>query len=229
MLITLAALLALAAVPMAARPPGPVRTTAAETDSLRGLIERDREKTRTWLRSGATSYLATTLRIDFLERARLTVGRAAGSDVRLDDAAVSPEHLSVTVVGDSFRVEALGDSAAFRIKGELRRSAMVGPSSISVGRHALRLSHQRYPAIIVFDPQSPRYAQYKGIDYFPADLAWRFVVPLTRDPEPDTLVILSTRGLAAARGARRLVRFHGGRNALPARGAPVARTGRRRG
>ena len=201
MLITLVALLALAAVPMAARPPGPVRVTAVEADSLRGVIERDREETRTWLKSGATSYLATTLRIDFLERARLTVGRAAGSDVRLDDPAVLPEHLSVTVVGDSFRVQALDDSAAFRIKGELRRSAIVGPSSIAVGRYALRLSHQRFPAIIVFDPQSPRYAQYKGIDYFPADLAWRFVVPLTRDPEPDTLVILSTRG-----SQRRVVR-----------------------
>jgi uncharacterized protein (DUF1684 family) len=70
-----------------------------------------------------------------------------------------------------------------------------------VGRYALRLSHQRYPAIIVFDPQSPRYQLYKGIDYFPVDLRWRYVLPLTPNPRPDTLVILSTRGVQ-----RRVVR-----------------------
>src|SRR5207249_2842674 len=61
-------------------------------------------------------------------------------------------------------------------------------------RLTLRLSHQRFPAIIVFDPQSPHSRDYKGIDYFPADLAWRFVLPLTPNPNPDTTVILSTRG-----------------------------------
>jgi hypothetical protein len=34
----------------------------------------------------------------------------------------------------------------------MKREATVGPSSIQVGRFMLRLSHQHFPAIIVFDP-----------------------------------------------------------------------------
>ncbi len=196
MLVTLAALLALAAASPAAgtRPPGPAALTSSEADSLRRMLEKDREDTRQWLKSGATSYLATVRRVEFQRRASLTVGRGESSDVRLDDPAVRPDHLRVTVVGDSFRVEALDDAARFRIKDAELRAATVGPSSIIVGRFNLRLSHQRDPAIIVFDPQSPRLASYKGIDYYRIDLRWRYLLPLTPNPHPDTMVIMSTRG-----------------------------------
>ncbi len=201
MIVTFAALLVLAAAPIAGLSSAPATHTRAEADSLAGVIEKDRAETREWLKSGATSYLATSQRVEFLSRDRLQVGRGSLSDVPLDDPAVRPEHLRVTVIGDSFRVEALDDSANFKIKGAELRTATVGPSSINVGRFTLRLSHQRYPAIIVFDPQSPRYKSYKGIDYFPVELAWRYVLPLTPNPRPDTLVIMSTRGFQ-----RRVVR-----------------------
>ena len=48
--------------------------------------------------------------------------------------------------------------------------------------------------MILFDPNSPRFAAFKGLQYFPVDLDYRFVVPLTPNPRPDTTVILSTRG-----------------------------------
>jgi len=114
--------------------------------------------------------------------------------VRIADAAVAAHHLRVTVVGDSFAVEALDPGATFRVKDEERRAARVGPSSIGIGRFGLRLSHQRFPAIIVFDPRSPRFAEYKGLQWFPVDPAYRYVLPLTPNPKPDTTVILSTRG-----------------------------------
>jgi uncharacterized protein (DUF1684 family) len=50
------------------------------------------------------------------------------------------------------------------------------------------------PAIIVFDPQSPRLKSYKGVEYFPVDLSWRYVLPLTVNPRADTVVIASTLG-----------------------------------
>ena len=56
------------------------------------------------------------------------------------------------------------------------------------------LSHQRYPAIIVFDPQSPRFREYKGLKYFPPNLALRYELPLTPNPKPETVMIMSTRG-----------------------------------
>jgi uncharacterized protein (DUF1684 family) len=192
LIVTLAVLLTLAATSIS--PARPAAHSPAEADSVRLAIEKDREDTREWLKTGATSYLATAQRVDFESRRRLTVGRSAGADLRLDDPAMRPEHLVVTVVGDSFRVEARDDSASFKFKGADLRMATVGPSSIGVGRYALRLSHQRFPAIIVFDPENPRYKAYKGIDYFPVDLSWRYVLPLTPDPAPDTVVILSTRG-----------------------------------
>jgi hypothetical protein len=196
MLVTLATVIALAAAPprSTTRPPGPVTLTRAEADSVLREIAKEREETRQWLKSSPTSYLATVQRVDYGSRDRLTVGREPGNSVILDDATVRPHHLRVTVVGDSFHVEALDDSARFKVKDRELREATLGPSSISVGRFILRLSHQRYPAIIVFDPQSPRLKTYRGIDYYPADLAWRFVLPLAPNTHPDTVVIVSTRG-----------------------------------
>jgi len=163
-------------------------------DSIRRSIEKDRSDTETWLKSGETSYLATIVRTDFGGRTTLRVGRAADNDVRLDADSVAAHHLEVTVVGDSFRVVARDPGAAFIAGKASLRSAVVGPSSIRVGRYTLRLSHQRFPAIIVFDPRSPRFKDYKGLRYYPVDLAYRYVVSLTPSPRPDTVIILSTRG-----------------------------------
>jgi uncharacterized protein (DUF1684 family) len=132
--------------------------------------------------------------VDFGERPSLKLGREAGNDARLDDPANAARHLRVTVDGDSFRVEALDEKAVFRVREEEKRAAKVAPSSIRVGRYLVRLSHQRFPALIVFDPESPRFKEYKGIEYFPVDLAYRYELPLSPNPDPDSLVILSTRG-----------------------------------
>jgi uncharacterized protein (DUF1684 family) len=172
-------------------PPG---MSAAEADTLLRSYVKDRTETEEWLKSSPTSYLATILRHDFGNNASLTVGSGPGNDVRIDDPGVRPRHLRVTVAGDSFRVETLDPGARFQVKDVEMTSATLPASSIKVRRFSLRLSHQRYPAIIVFDPQSPRFKLYKGIPYFPPDLSYHIVAALTPNPKPDTTVILSTRG-----------------------------------
>jgi len=194
-IVMLTSALLLAVAPAAGgTPPGPETLSRSAADSIRAAIEKDRDETRSWLKTSPTSYLATVRRVDFGGRERLTVGRAADNDVRLDADGVAQHHLAVTVAGDSFQVRTVDDTARFTVKDTARREAMVGPSALKVGRFTLRLSHQRFPAIIVFDPQSPRFADYKGIEYFPVDFAWRYVLPLTRNPDPDTTIIVSTRG-----------------------------------
>jgi len=173
---------------------GSKQLSAAEADTLLQSYAKDRADTEEWLKSAPTSYLATILRQDFGDRTSLTVGSAPGNDVRIEDAGVRPRHLRVTVVGDSFRVETLDRGARFQVKDVEMTSAMLPPSGIKVGRFSLRLSHQRFPAIIVFDPQSPRFKEYKGIQYFPPDLSYHIVAALTPNPRPDTTIILSTRG-----------------------------------
>ena len=168
--------------------------SAAETDSLMKYYAKDRAETEEWLKSAPTSYFATVLRRDFGGSASLTVGSAEGNDVRLEDRDIRPSHMRVTVVGDSFDVEAIDPKARFKVKDTEMSRAKLSPSAISAGRFVFRLSHQRYPAIIVFDPQSPRYKIYKGIPYFTPDLAYRIVAPLTPNPNVDTTIILSTRG-----------------------------------
>ena len=170
--------------------------TQAEADTLRLFYAKDRAETDEWLKSKPTSYLATILRRDFNERTSLTVGSAAGNDVRIEDAGIKPRHLQVTVVGDSFRVETLDRRARFQVVKDstTMTAATLPPSAIKAGRFTLRLSHQRYPAIIVFDPQSPRFKEYKGIKYFPPDLSYHIVTALHANPHPDTTIILSTRG-----------------------------------
>jgi uncharacterized protein (DUF1684 family) len=185
----------------AAAPAQPVKLSAADAAKVLKEIEQDRTDTQKWLQSDPTSYLATIDRRDFAQKKTLSVGRAADNDVRIDDPAVTAHHINVTVDGDRFHVVAVDQDARFKIPGDKdakawkeTREATVDPSSIQIGRFLLRLSHQRFPAIIVFDPQSPRFKLYKGLKYFPPDLAYRYELALTPNPKPETTVIMSTRG-----------------------------------
>jgi uncharacterized protein (DUF1684 family) len=169
--------------------------SAFEADTLLTFYAKDRSDTEEWLKSAPTSYLATILRVDFGDRASVTVGSAPGNDVRIQDAGVRPRHLRVTVVGDSFRGETIDPRARFMGKDSVAMArATLPPSGIRVGRFSLRLSHQRFPAIIVFDPQSPRYKLYKGMRFFPPDLSYHVLAAFTPNTNPDTTIILSTRG-----------------------------------
>ena len=186
-------------------PAQPARLSQVEQDALAIAIETDRADTREWLKSAPTSYLATIARRDFDEKTTMTVGSAPECDLRVEDAEIAPVHVRVTVVGDSFRVQAASPKVRIRVKDAEVTDAMLPPSSIGIGRYTLRLSHQRYPALIVFDPQGPRYQTYKGLEYYPVNLAYRFVLPLTPATKADTVVILSTRG--NQRRALRVGRF----------------------
>ncbi len=175
-------------------PARPVRLNKDAAEKVIKEIEKDRADTNEWLRSSPTSYLAAVDRIAFNEKKTLTVGQAEDNDLRLSAAGIESHHLRVTVDGDHFRVECIDPNARFKIKGEAKRSASVDPSYIQVGRFSLRLSHQRFPALIVFDPQSPGFKQYKGLAYFPIDLSYRYELPLRRYPKPEKIIIMSTRG-----------------------------------
>jgi hypothetical protein len=172
----------------------PVQLARSAAETIVREIERDRKESQKWLKSDPTSYLATIDRRDFGVNKSLTVGRAADNDIRLDTSGIADHHLRVTVDGDRFHVEGLDPKARFKVEREDRREATVDPSNVQVGRFVLRLSHQRFPAIIVFDPESPRFKEYKGFKYFPVDLAYRYELPLTANPKPETVVIMSTRG-----------------------------------
>ena len=190
-------LLALAAP---AHPARPVTLDAAAADTVRAAILKDRADTETWLKTSPTSYLATVQRRDFGDRATLSVGRDAGNDVRIDDPDFAPRTLQVTVRGDSFQVEAVDLAARFTVKrGDVTdtlRSATLAPGTIGVGRFHIRLSHQRFPALIVFDPRNAGFSRYKGLSWYPVDFTYRYELPLTVNPQPDTVIIMSTRGNA---------------------------------
>ncbi len=185
--------LVLGAVAFAAEPARPVKLAKTAADAIVKDIVKERADTEAWLKGDVTSYLATIDRKDFDAKKTLTVGRAADNDVRINDPDVMPHHLRVTVEGDQFRVQAV-DAAPFLVGSEEKREAVLDPSSVRIGRFHLRLSHQRFPGIIVFDPKSPHFKDYKGLKYFPVDLGYRYELPLTPNPKPETIVILSTRG-----------------------------------
>jgi len=185
--------LALMAMLVARGPVPHVRLDAARLDSLRQASATARAAERADLATGPTSYLAAVQRVDFGVRSRLVVGSAADCDVRVDDPGMPPHALAVTVAADSFTVTAL-DTASFTWRHLAYREAHLGPAGIEFGRWSLRLSHQRYPAVIVFDPRSPRYSLDHGREYWPYDPAYRFRAPLRLAAHPDTVIILSTRG-----------------------------------
>jgi uncharacterized protein (DUF1684 family) len=172
----------------------PAKLTPAEIDTLTMHALKDRADSDDFLKSSPTSYLATVQRQDFGDRQTLIVGRAASSLVHIDDPEIAPRHVSVTVVGDSFTVRALDDTAHFWVGADRVREATIAPGAIRIGRFTLRLSHQRFPAVIVFDPKSSGFARYHGFKWFPLDFSYRYELPLTVNPKPDTVIILSTRG-----------------------------------
>ena len=187
--------LMLAFTSAAAAAPAPAqRLGASERDSLTRVIEKDRADTDEWLKSSPTSYLSTVFRVDYLEQRSLVVGGAADCDVRVADSEMPAHALRATVVGDSFRVEALDPATPVLAAGQPVLDAVVPPSTLRLGRWSVRLSHQRFPAIIIMDPKSPRFADYKPMRWFLADFAYRFLARLTPDAAPDTVIILSTRG-----------------------------------
>ena len=177
-----------------AAPTGPVRLSKAEAAKVTAEIEKNRAQEQASLQHDPTSYLAAVARKDFGSSRALTVGTAPDNDVRVEGPAIAAHHLRVTVEGDKFHVEGIDPGAQFNVKNQDMRQATVGPSSIGLGRLSLRLSHQGFPAIIVFDPQSPHFKEYKGLKYFPVDLAYRFELPLTPNPRPETITVMSTRG-----------------------------------
>jgi uncharacterized protein (DUF1684 family) len=183
-----------------ARPPRvsdaarPVKIAREAAEAVTKQIEQERAEAEEWLRTDPTSYLATIERRDFGSKKTLTVGRAADNDLRLDDPDVAPHHLQVTLEGDRFNVESIDAQAQIKVANQARRHALLEPTSIQVGRFVLRLSHQRFPAIIVFDPKSKRFQEFKGLRYFPVDLQYRYELPLNANPKPETVVIMSTRG-----------------------------------
>ena len=177
----------------ASRPAQPVRLTKATAEAITKEIEQQRAEAQGSLRSSPTSYLAAVARTDFGNKPALTVGSAADNDVRLAATGVLEHHLRVTVDGDRFRVQGLDSTARFMVNEKPQHEAVLGPSAIQVGRFTLRLSHQRFPAIIVFDPESPRLKQYKGLKY-PVDLTYRFELPLDPNPKMEPVIIMSTLG-----------------------------------
>jgi hypothetical protein len=193
-LLVSCSLLTALSVTVLAAPPGPVKLSKAASGAVTREIEKDRADTQAWLKSDPTSYLATIDRRDFEQKTALTIGRAPDNDVRVEDPAFSAHHLRVSVDGDRFRVQAVDAGARFTAGKNETREAVVEPSSVKVGRYLLRLSHQRFPGIIVFDPESPRFKLYKGLSYFPVDLSYRYELSLTANPRPETIVIMSTRG-----------------------------------
>jgi hypothetical protein len=165
-----------------------------DTAEFARRLEAQRAENQAWLRESPNSYFAAIQRVDFGERKSLTVGSGPEVDVRLDDPAVHPKHLVLTVEGEEFTVTTLAPTARFKRGGELLSNARLGPGALQVSRFTLRLSHQGFPAVIVFDPQSPRLKDVPNLQYFPIDPKYRLVVALTPNPKPETVTILSTRG-----------------------------------
>lgn len=172
----------------------PVKLDAATRERLTRELAQERADHEKWVRESPGSYLATVSRKDFGEKTTLTVGRAQDNDVVLDGPDVAEHHLRVTVVGDRFQLTAAEKGATFVVEGVATRTALVMPGSVGVGRFTLRLSHQRFPAIIVQDPKSPHFQGFQGLRYFPVDFAYRYELPLTPNPKPEEVVVLSTRG-----------------------------------
>lgn len=157
-------------------------------------LEAARHRVRLWLREAPTSYLAAVERIDFGDRHSLVVGSALDAHLRLDSPDVKPRHAELTVAGDEFRIQALDEHASFTMNHTEVRQAVVGPSTLQVGRYTLRLSHQGFPAVVVFDPLRLNGSQSLEPSWWPPEASLRVPATLVQTDAPEEIVIQSTRG-----------------------------------
>ncbi|MEO6461659.1 MAG: DUF1684 domain-containing protein [Candidatus Eisenbacteria bacterium] len=176
----------------------PATLTGGERDSLAAAYLADRNDTEKSMRTNPQSSLGAFARADFGPEARwLVIGSAPTANLQLDDGSVRPQHVKVQVEGTGFRVEALDPGAtfvAYGVGGRDTTAASVAPSWIGVGRYRVRLSYQNSPALIAVDPDLPARAAWPGNAWWPVDLAYRYVVELEPDNQPDTVRIESTNG-----------------------------------
>ncbi len=148
-------------------------------------VEARRAREREELR-GPASPLAAVARHELPVGTRLRFGPGA-------DGVVLP--------GASRTVEIAARDDAFLVDG-----AVSAPTRVDLGRYALRLSHQGYPAVVVLDRESPRLRAAVELRWFPVDPALRIVARL----EPDAAAVPIASTASAARAAERVgwLRFH---------------------
>lgn len=186
-------LLALLMTPAFAQPAP--KLSQKEAAAVLAEIAKDRKETQDWLKSEPTSYLAAVKRVSFGDKPALSVGEADDNDIVLKGGGLKAHHLRLKVDGDKFSVTAPDVGATFTVGKATAalRETTTAATKLGLGaRYNLRLSHQGYPAVIVFDSKSPRFKEYKGVAYFKPDLAYRHVVNLVPDPNAEKLAIQSS-------------------------------------
>lgn len=74
-----------------------------------------------------------------LEHPRTTLGRAAGNDIRLEDATVSSKHAVFQVVGDAVFVEDLGSTNGTLLNGaKVERHRLHSGDALRFGQHDVK-------------------------------------------------------------------------------------------
>lgn len=142
---------------------------------------QERQRTLADFRDPRKSPLAAVARHDFAGDRPLTVGGDAACDVVLEGAA--PRALQLRAGSEDFEVTRDG------------RTERVRPGTIlELGRYALRLSHQNFPAMVVLDSQAEGLRKGPFPRWFDPDPAARVEARLVRDPSPREETVLSTRG-----------------------------------
>jgi len=100
-----------------------------------------------------------TLRDYQLETQRVTIGRQAGSDIRLDDQTVSSEHAAV-LLGEPITLTDLGSTNGTFVNGEaVRKRALTHGDVIRIGHHEMQFvdeDSQDMTATMVLNPGSTK-------------------------------------------------------------------------
>lgn len=172
-------------------------------DASRGNVDRlpldglqqERERTLATFRDGKKSPYAAVARHELAQGKWLSFGTAAEVDVRLEGLAA--HHARLRVEGDAFEVEAMEPGATFSVKEVepgVRSARLSAGEKLELGRYVLRFSHQNFPAVLVFDPESDRLRSGPPPRWYAPDPAARVLARLVRDQSPREEIVMSTRG-----------------------------------
>jgi hypothetical protein len=175
-----------------------VERAAESAEAYAEEIQKFRRQRDERFRTSPFSQLALVHREYLKERTRLTLGSGAGADLRLPAKGIAP--LAAVIEADDAPVlKALGAAEIEMLDGRRVRELALGDGTgWRLGRYHLRyIEHVSWGRTVeVYDPEQASVKEFRGMEYFPPDAAYRVTAEVVPHATPEEIALPDSHGNA---------------------------------
>lgn len=171
----------------------PVRAEDAAAE-----VAKYRERRDARLR-GPLSPLALVHREYLKERDKVTLGSSAEADIRLEGEGVAPLHAVLEGTSKRPTLRASNGAKLWTLDTPARsytQQILKSGNRFRIGRyHLLYKDHVSWGRIIeVYDTELPAYLNFKGLDFYPFDAAYRVEAEVVPAEKPEQIDLIDSHG-----------------------------------